>query len=165
VTTVARCFSLLTAKCDGFHCQTVWKMLYATTCIFGNSSNYNGMTACICRRFIPTTAFLVTVSNYVMMYVCGTKHNTLLVPPMQSFMPDRCARYKVMSPVQSQKCLGMSILGTASAIVLAFADATRYMPWPCVSLSVCLSVASRNSIETSEWSRCLLAERLSFALL
>jgi len=44
----------------------------------------------------------------------------------------------------------MSIRGTASAIVLTFTHATRYMPWPCVCLSVCLSVTSRSSIETSE---------------
>ena len=35
VTVVVRCFSPLTAKCDGFHCQTAQKISIA--CVFGNS--------------------------------------------------------------------------------------------------------------------------------
>jgi len=34
-------------------------VLQATACTVRHLSNYNGMTAYICRRFIPTTAFLV----------------------------------------------------------------------------------------------------------
>jgi len=58
--TVARWFSPLTAKCDGFHCQTARKIpIRYGAHLPAIPSSYSGMTAYICRQFIPTTAFLV----------------------------------------------------------------------------------------------------------
>jgi len=58
VTTVASCFSPLTAECDGFHRQTARKIPIRFGVHFSAIlSSYNGMTAYICRRLIPTTAF------------------------------------------------------------------------------------------------------------
>jgi len=37
-TRVARCFFLVTTKCDGFHCKLSRKFIYATLFIFGNST-------------------------------------------------------------------------------------------------------------------------------
>jgi len=86
VTTVARCFSSLSAKCDGFHCQT-GKFLHAAACIFWQFyfifilSNYNGMSAYICRRFIPTTAFLVSFEFFFIpiAYCCVRMFFTLKI--------------------------------------------------------------------------------------
>jgi len=66
---------------ENFHCQKLLKnvkfdLLDSKKCQLANLvhfpvllSNYNGMTACICRRFIPTTAFLIA-------YVSGQYRTT-----------------------------------------------------------------------------------------
>jgi len=59
VTTFARRFTALTAKCDGFHCQAAWKIPTSNGMHFSAIlSSYNGVIAYICLRFVPTTAFL-----------------------------------------------------------------------------------------------------------